>query len=128
MGPMSIAALKQDRYMRVTIGRLPEAHLAFIDESWKASSAVLNCLLKLLDERAFDNGGVDPVRFQPMSPLMHTRCGCHALGSCAMCATRPSSTICRSAFVATSRSHPKWRSVRCKMVESATRTSVHANA
>jgi MoxR-like ATPase len=53
MGPMSIAALKQDRYMRVTIGRLPEAHLAFIDATWKASSAVLDCLLKLLDERAF---------------------------------------------------------------------------
>src|SRR6476619_8365386 len=38
-GPVSLAGLKEDRYVRVTAGRLPEADFAFVDEVWKASSA-----------------------------------------------------------------------------------------
>ncbi|MFO0799668.1 MAG: AAA family ATPase [Gemmataceae bacterium] len=55
-GPVSLAGLKEDRYVRVTAGRLPEADFAFVDEVWKASSAVLNTLLKVLNERTYDAG------------------------------------------------------------------------
>jgi MoxR-like ATPase len=55
-GAVSLAALKEDRFVRVTTGKLPEADLAFIDEVFKASSAILNTLLKILNERVYDCG------------------------------------------------------------------------
>lgn len=55
-GPVSLGALKEDRYVRVTTGKLPEADFAFLDEVMKASSAILNTLLKILNERVYDAG------------------------------------------------------------------------
>jgi len=55
-GPVSLAALKADRYVRITTGRLPEAEFFFADELFKASSAILNTLLRILNERTFDAG------------------------------------------------------------------------
>lgn len=55
-GPISVAGLKSDVYRRITKGMLPEADFAFGDEIFKASSAILNTLLRIINERQFANG------------------------------------------------------------------------
>jgi len=55
-GALDINALKQGVYRRITKDRLPESEIAFLDEIFKANSAILNTLLSLLNERVIYDG------------------------------------------------------------------------
>ena len=48
-GPLSMRGLENDRYVRQTTGYLPRATVAFVDEVFKANSAILNSLLTILN-------------------------------------------------------------------------------
>lgn len=54
-GPIRVSKLENDIYERNTANKLPEAHFAFLDEIFKANSSILNSLLKILNEREYDN-------------------------------------------------------------------------
>jgi len=64
-GPVSIPGLKNEDYRRLTEGFLPQAHVAFLDEVFKANSAILNSLLTLVNERVFHHG-----RHRDPAPLL----------------------------------------------------------
>ena len=64
-GPVSIPGLKDEDYRRLTEGFLPQAHVAFLDEVFKANSAILNSLLTLVNERVFHHG-----RHRDPAPLL----------------------------------------------------------
>src|SRR3989475_5390064 len=57
-GAVSLKALEADEYRRVTTAKLPEAHIAFLDEVFKANSSILNAILTLVNERRFHNGRI----------------------------------------------------------------------
>src|SRR5256712_12424330 len=56
LGAVSLKALEEDDYRRLTTHKLPEAHIAFLDEVFKASSSILNTILTVMNERRFHNG------------------------------------------------------------------------
>lgn len=56
-GPLDVQKFQSQSEYRVnTKGMLPEAHIAFLDEVFQGSSAILNTLLTLINERTFHNG------------------------------------------------------------------------
>jgi MoxR-like ATPase len=57
-GPIAISKLMQDVQERKTAGYAPDAELVMIDEVGKASNAILNSFLTLMNERVFHNGGI----------------------------------------------------------------------
>ena len=52
----SLSELKFDKFVRITTNKLPESQYVFLDEIFRASPAILNILLKLLNEKVFDKG------------------------------------------------------------------------
>jgi len=73
-GNISLKALNgegesgKEEYRRLTENMLPEADVAFIDEIWKASPAILNTLLTIINERKFHNGS--KVQDVPLKALL----------------------------------------------------------
>ncbi len=60
-GPVDIQAFRQGTYRRRIEKMLPEAEVVFLDEIFKANSAILNSLLTLVNARRFTHG-VNTVR------------------------------------------------------------------
>lgn len=58
-GPPSIVDLEKGLFKRITTNKLPEADIVFLDEGFKSNAALLNSLLKVANERVYDNGEGD---------------------------------------------------------------------
>lgn len=56
-GPYDFKALQEGRYSRVSKGKLQEAKVGFLDETFKCNDALLNMLLPIMNEgEMFDDG------------------------------------------------------------------------
>src|ERR1700752_3177475 len=55
-GPVDLRKLKEGVVETETTGMLPEAEIAFLDEIFQGSTAILNTLLGILNERTFRRG------------------------------------------------------------------------
>jgi len=61
VGPLDITKLRNGVSERNPAGKLPCAEIAFLDECFKANSAILNSMLRMMNERKWDQGPV-PLR------------------------------------------------------------------
>lgn len=57
-GPVDLLAFDKGRYERRSENYLPGAHVVFLDEIWRGSSAILNGLLTAINEREVEVNGV----------------------------------------------------------------------
>ncbi len=73
-GALDLNALKDGEVRPVTEGMLPEAEIAFLDEIFLGSTAILNSLLKILNERTYRRG-----RFSMRTPLLSCVAASNAL-------------------------------------------------
>src|SRR5258708_136345 len=55
-GPVDLRKLREGLVETDTAGMLPEAEIAFLDEVFQGSTAILNTLLGILNERVFRRG------------------------------------------------------------------------
>ena len=55
-GPVDLRRLREGVVVTDTTGMLPEAEIAFLDEIFLGSTAILNTLLSILNERTFRRG------------------------------------------------------------------------
>lgn len=68
-GPVDIKAYQTEGvFRRITTGKLPQVEIALLDEVFKGSPSILNCLLSMMEERIFDNDGV--VEQVPLASLV----------------------------------------------------------
>lgn len=61
VGPLDITKLRVGVSERNPAGKLPVAEIAFLDETFKANSAISNSMLRMMNERRWDQGPV-PLR------------------------------------------------------------------
>lgn len=57
LGSFSVKQMENDKFLRITTGKLPEAHIAFMDEVYKSNAPTLNALLTIMNEHIFYNDG-----------------------------------------------------------------------
>jgi MoxR-like ATPase len=76
-GPLDFELFQTGSYQIRTADMLPAAEVVFLDEVFQGSSAILNTLLTLINERRFYNGAKSE-----SSCLTTPRCGRSATGSC----------------------------------------------
>lgn len=65
-GVLSLKDLEQGVYKRNVADKMPVANMAFLDEIFKANSAILNSLLTIINERIYFNNGT-PLKVPLMS-------------------------------------------------------------